>query len=71
MVYTQQQLDALEAAIAEGVLMVVYGNKTVTYRSLDDMLRIRGIMRDDLGLNDGGNGGNIYPRHSRGFGKPQ
>lgn len=49
MAYTQQQLDALEAAIAEGALKVEYGDKKVEYRSLNEMIRIREIMRADLG----------------------
>ncbi len=50
MAYTQTQLDAIEAAIAEGALTVKYQDKSVTYRSLDEMIRIRNIMRESLGL---------------------
>jgi hypothetical protein len=46
--YTQTQLDALNNAIAMGVLSVMYGNKTVQYRSLDDMIRLRDLMAADL-----------------------
>ena len=37
MAYTQTQLDALDVAIAEGVLTVSYDGRTVTYRSLNEM----------------------------------
>ena len=41
MAYTQTQLDALDVSIAEGVLTVSYDGRTVTYRSLNEMLSIR------------------------------
>lgn len=68
MAYTQQQLDALEAAIAEGALSVKYGDKAVTYRSLDEMLRIRAAMRAALGLSSNSGGGGVYPTFSKGHG---
>ena len=44
MAYTQLDLDALDAAIGSGALTVEYADKKVTYRSLDDMYRIRASM---------------------------
>lgn len=35
------QLAALDAAIASGALRVSYDGKSVEYRSLDEMLRVR------------------------------
>lgn len=49
-VFTQAQLDALIAALAEGVLTVKYEDKLVTYRSLDEMLKLKDVMEVDLGL---------------------
>lgn len=46
--YTQQQFDALCEAIASGALTVTYADRTVTYRSLTDMMRIREDMRKQL-----------------------
>lgn len=66
MAYTQLQLDALDKAIAEGALTVKYADKQVTYRSLDEMLRIRNLMRDDLGVS-AGTGGVVYPSFSKGL----
>lgn len=43
MAYTQGQIDDLRAAIAEGVLEVRSGDRTVKYRSLDEM---RSILRE-------------------------
>lgn len=49
MAYTSEQLTALENAIAEGVLKVEYGDKKVEYRSLNEMIRIRDIIKQALG----------------------
>lgn len=46
--FSQAQLDALEAAIASGVLTVRHGNELVQYRTLDEMLRARDVMRAAL-----------------------
>jgi len=48
--FTREQYESLNKSIAQGTLTVHYGDKTVTYRSLDEMLRIRGIMMHELGL---------------------
>ena len=47
--WTQQHLDDLEAAIAEGALEVRYQDRTVVYRSLNDMLKTRDLIRQALG----------------------
>lgn len=49
MAFNQSQLDALESAIAQGVLRVKYADKEVIYQSTEEMLRIRSIMRRELG----------------------
>jgi len=46
MAWTQQQLDAVEAAIASGELTVRFGDRTVTYRSMDELLRARAVIRE-------------------------
>lgn len=66
MSWTQTQLDALEAAIGQGALVVQYTDKRVQYRSLDEMLRIRDLMRRSLGLSPSTT--RIYPRFSKGLG---
>lgn len=48
--YTIEQYDALCNAIAEGVRQVQYSDKMVTYRSLDEMIRIKNEMQTDLGI---------------------
>lgn len=50
MAYTQEQLDTLKDAIAQGAREVCYGDKRVAYQSLNDMLRIQKNMEDELGI---------------------
>lgn len=37
MAYTQEQLNALESALARGEKRVTFGDKTVEYRSVDEL----------------------------------
>ena len=41
MAVTQSQLDALDAALAKGVLTLRDGEKTIIYRSVEDMQKAR------------------------------
>lgn len=50
MAYTQTQLDALEAAIAQGALSVQFGERKITYHSLAEMTSLRDTMRSELGV---------------------
>lgn len=56
MAWTQDQLDALEAAIAQGALEVWYGDKRVKYNTVADMLMLRRTIRAALGLQPKANG---------------
>lgn len=64
--WSQSDLDALEEAIASGAQTVAYEGKTVTYRSLDDMFRIRDDVRKALGISTGVNA-TLLVAHRRGF----
>jgi hypothetical protein len=48
MAWTQQQLDAIETAIASGELTVRFGDRTVTYRSMDELLQARAVIKNAL-----------------------
>lgn len=50
MAFTLEQYDALTDAYALGATTVTYGDKTVTYRSLDDMNRIIALMEARLSI---------------------
>ncbi|ABB56764.1 phage head-tail joining protein [Synechococcus elongatus] len=48
MAFTQEDLQALEAAIASGCDEVAYGDKRVRYKTLSQMLQARDLMRKEL-----------------------
>jgi hypothetical protein len=50
MAFSQSQLNALEAAIAQGALTVRMGERMVTYQSTEAMLKLRDTMRAELGV---------------------
>lgn len=72
MAYTQQQIDNLKAAIAEGALEVLYstpnGQRKVTYRSLAEMNKILADMEQEVGTASvESSSGVVYPRYSKGL----
>lgn len=48
--FTVERLEALEIAIASGERRVKYSDKEVEYRSLDEMIKARDLIRRALGL---------------------
>lgn len=58
MAYTLEQYTELQAAIAMGALVVRHNDRTVTYRSLDEMQRILRMMAEELGIGANANNGN-------------
>lgn len=50
MAYSETDLQAIEKAIARGVTKVKYADKEVTYSSLDELIRIRDLIKRELGL---------------------
>jgi hypothetical protein len=65
--FSMAGLIAIEEAIASGADTVSYDGKSVRYRSVDEMLRVRGIMRKALGI-DTGKSETFLVSHDRGFG---
>lgn len=65
MPWTQTQLDALDAAIARGVLTVRYADREVTYHSLGDMLRLRATMAQAI-ASEAGTSSTRYAAHDKG-----
>lgn len=47
--FTLEALQSLEEAILQGVQTVKYSDKEITYRSLDEMLRVRDMLKEKLG----------------------
>lgn len=66
MAYTMEQYQGLQAAIAQGALTVKYQDKLVTYRSIDEMVRILNMMAIDLGINTNPRG-QVYASFNKGF----
>jgi hypothetical protein len=50
MAYSQLQLDALDAAIAQGATSVRFNGRVIEYRSLTEMIKLRDSMRLELGI---------------------
>ncbi len=50
MAFTESQLTALETAIAKGVLSVQYADRRITYQSLTEMIKLRDVMRAEIGV---------------------
>lgn len=48
--FTIEMVEALRKAIAKGVKSVSYQDKTITYHSMDEMLRALRLMEQELGL---------------------
>jgi hypothetical protein len=48
MSFTQKHLDAVEAAIARGEKTVRYADRTVEYRTVDELLKAREEIRTSL-----------------------
>lgn len=67
MAYTLEQYQALQAAIAGGELSVRYADRSVTYRSVSEMLQILRLMENELGLNTDTSGGRRLTSFSKGF----
>lgn len=53
MAYTQKHLDAVERAIARGEKIVRYEDRTVEYRSVDELVLARDLIRTELAQSSG------------------
>ena len=48
MAYTEDQLIALEQALASGALTVEYADRRITYRSIDDLKKAIQVVKAEL-----------------------
>lgn len=68
MAFTQNDVDALDAAIKAGVRKVKYDNEEVEYHSLDEMLRLRATMRNEVAVAGGKKRNKVLaPKFIRGY----
>ena len=65
--FSSSDLEALESAIKKGIKRVEYDDKTVEYRSLDEMLKIRDLMRKHLCSGDDKFAKRFRPNYSKGL----
>lgn len=66
MSYTTEDLTAIKKAIAQGALSVKYADKEVTYRSLEEMLKIKGMIETELGIITNGTG-RVFAKFNKGL----
>lgn len=66
MAYTLAQYQILSSAIATGALEVNYGDKKVVYRSLNEMIRIQVMMKNELFPSQNTNNGRKFASFSKG-----
>jgi hypothetical protein len=62
---TKDNLDKLDAAIASGVRSVSFGDKSITFHSVDEMIKLRSQIARALGLTEPKR--RYYPQVSKGF----
>lgn len=65
MAWTQSDIDALKAAIARGVRTVSSQGRTVTYHSLDEMLKALAAMESEVAGTSTSSGRSTYAVHGR------
>jgi len=66
MAWTTDDLTALESAIKTGARKVKYADKEVEYRDLDEMERIRKLIKAELGINTPARE-RFFAKHSKGL----
>ncbi|MDQ7981359.1 hypothetical protein QYH69_29435 [Paraburkholderia sp. SARCC-3016] len=54
MAYTQADLDRIRRAIARGETEVRQGDRMVQFRSVDELLKVKRAIEDELGTTAGG-----------------
>jgi len=69
MTWTTADLTAINDAIKSGARSVSMGGRTITYHTLDEMLKVRNLIRAELGMigEDAGRT-HRYGTHSKGLG---
>lgn len=65
MSWTESDITALESAIKQGTVRVKFADREITYRSLDDMLKLRDTM---ISAVRGRKAAKVYtPEYDRGY----
>lgn len=61
MAVTTQDIDNLNAAIASGERVVVLNGQSVTFRSIDDLIKARTDLRNELAMQTNAAAGTVRP----------
>jgi hypothetical protein len=64
MAFTQSDLDAINAAIASGSLSVSFSDRTITYRSINSLIKAKSHIAAELAASSGSTS-RMYPRYQR------
>jgi hypothetical protein len=62
MAYTQKHLDELQKSIASGVLSITVDGRTTSFRSLQHMLSIEAMIKNELAA-ESSSTSRMYPRY--------
>lgn len=62
---TQDQIDALNQAIADGVRQVTIGDQTTTYNTTDSLIRARNDLQEQFNLQQAKTAGRVRPRRTK------
>ena len=66
MAWTESDIEVIERAIASGTLSVQYADRSVTYRSVTDLLKARNAMRAVINGSSAGTTSCTYASFSKG-----
>lgn len=53
MAWDQAALDAIDKSLKSGVLRVQFADRSITYRSVDELLRVRNLAASELAASGG------------------
>lgn len=69
MAWTQSDIDALKAAIAagRGARTISFGDQSITFNSIDDMLKLLSVMQADVAAASGGGSRTRFAATSKGL----
>lgn len=67
MAWTTSDLEAIEESIKNGTSRVRYADREVTYRDLDELLKLRTLIQAELGVVTHSGISHHYPAFSKGI----
>lgn len=65
MAWTTTDLSTIEAAIAAGTLRVQFGERSIQYHSISDLMKVRDAIQTSISVTAGTTSRTSYAAHSR------